>query len=121
MCSVLSFSIRSLAILQDIMCQQKQRPTGPCAPMGLLGQKGPKRQRPTHQGPGGCGSRWRGMAQRRTTLFTSREGNGRPFEAPSRYNRTYAPVIRQSEIFISFYFVLVNGFENRKKLSIYKI
>jgi len=104
MCSVLSFSIRSLAILQDIMCQQKQRPTGPCAPMGLLGQKGPKRQRPTHQGPGGCGSRWRGMAQRRTTLFTSREGNDRPFEAPSRYNRTYAPVIRQ---FIpKFHFIL---------------
>lgn len=56
------------------MCQQKQRATGQCVPMGLLGQKGPKRQRPTHQGPGGCGSRWRGMAQRRTTLFTSREG-----------------------------------------------
>lgn len=36
----------------------------------------PKRQRPTHQGPGGVGTRWRGRAQRRRTLFNSRNGWG---------------------------------------------
>uniref|UniRef100_A0A8D8J5Y0 (northern house mosquito) hypothetical protein n=1 Tax=Culex pipiens TaxID=7175 RepID=A0A8D8J5Y0_CULPI len=67
----------------DIMVQLEtyQRQTGAPKlgaeqkiPTGASGEGRPKRQRPTHQGPGGCGTRWRGRAQRRTTLFTSRDG-----------------------------------------------
>lgn len=41
---------------------------------GSLGTEGPEATETDASGTGGCGSRWRGMAQRRTTLFTSREG-----------------------------------------------
>uniref|UniRef100_A0ABK9N0S9 B(0,+)-type amino acid transporter 1 n=1 Tax=Glossina morsitans morsitans TaxID=37546 RepID=A0ABK9N0S9_GLOMM len=39
----------------DKMCQAKSRVMGQRVPTVPLEQKGPKRQRPTHQGPGGCG------------------------------------------------------------------
>lgn len=54
------------------ICRSMTHSTNPQPQIFVEGR--PKRQRPTHQGPGGCGTRWRGGKQRRRTLFTSRDG-----------------------------------------------
>lgn len=64
---------------QEIICQLKMHQhtfkTGQRVPMGIFTEwMHKKRQRATHVGKGGCGSQWRGSIQRRTTLFTSRDG-----------------------------------------------